>query len=268
MTDQGCYPRTDRTQDVGFVFGALCATHLPGPMLIEILRHLHLTESAARNTLAKMVRQGALVTQPLRRVRRYSLSPSVLMRFVDVKSAGSVPAWSGEFRAVVHSVPGTERRFRDRLQYLAVHHGFGTLRAGVLISVHDRTAELLERLGEVPATVTLHRAGLVPDDLGQARRMAARAWDLEQLAATYRTVRHEVDARLEGPLEVPAHDEGRWDLFRAWNRLYRSVTRVRIQDPHLTPELLPTAWPATDLGERLERINAVWGLGMAPFLRA
>lgn len=267
MTERERYRRTDRTMDVGFVFGALAAIQLPGPMLVRLLTELHMTESAARNTLAKMVRQGVLVAEPVGRMRRYALSASTLLRYRQVQGAAGPASWEGSFAAVIHQVPESARWFRDRLLYYAAYHGYGTLRPGVLIAVHDRAEHLYERLGPCPEGARLHRTRLQPEDLAEARHMAAEAWDLEQLTAEHHRVLAVIEDRLHREEDLPETDEGWWEAFRTWNRLYRDVYGVQLQDPNLPGALLPARWPGVDHRARLAALNRVWGPPLSTFLR-
>lgn len=267
MTDRERYRRTDRTQDVGFVFGALAATHLPGPVLVRLLGQLHLTESAARNTLAKMVRQRVLVSEPVGRRCVYSLPPAVLEKYRQVQGVAEPQPWSGRYFTVIHGVPESARWYRDRLQYTAAYFGFGALRPGVLIGTRDRAAALLEHLGGVPEGAVVHHAQLVPAFLAEARRMAADAWDLDALATRYAHVIERIETAERTHPRLPDGHEARWDVFRAWNRLYREVTDLQIADPHVPGALLPRSWPRADHGARLRALNMRWGPGLTAFLR-
>jgi DNA-binding transcriptional regulator PaaX len=288
VTDLEHYRRTDRAQDVGFVFGALSAVQLPGPGLLRLLGHLHMTESAARSTLAKMVRLGRLDVERHGRVGVYSLGAPLARRYRQIEGTAEPPAWSGGFHGLLHHVPESARWFRDRLVYYAGFHGFGTLRPGVLISARPDAGTVLDQLGEVPAGAFVHRVRVTPESLEEARHMARTAWDLagiarraEDLTARIRAVRGsgEIESALgaggEGlgprgkPRPEPPADETRlWEAFRQWNALYEQVVRVVMIDPHLPAELLPQRWPVSTLFTELNGLNARWGPVLQPMLRA
>lgn len=267
MTDRERYRRTDRTQDVGFCFGALSATHLPGPALVLLLGELGLTPSAARNTLAKMVRQHALVSEPIGRSSLYSFSPETLKKYRQIEGTERPPAWSGEFRTVVYHTPERSRWFRDRLRYFAEFCGLGMLRPGVLIGVRDARDVIGHLLTDVPADVWIHHGALRPDSIDDARIIVGRAFDLAALRRDDERIRTAVARELRHP-GVPDDDQGRWDLFRRWNRLYRDVTEFHMRDPHLPPEILPVDWSANDHMAALDTLNASWGPPLADFLQA
>lgn len=267
MTDHERYRRTDRMQDVGFVFGALGAQSLPGPVLVQMLGHLHLGESAVRSTLSRMVRTGALTGEPAGRVVVYSLTATVMEKFHQVDGTAPVPAWGGEFAALIHRVPEAVRWYRDRLQYVSAYFGYGMLRPGVLIAARDRSAELLARLPEAPGGVDIHRVALRPEGIAGARSMVVEAWDLGQLTARYRRLETLLREALCEVRAIPADDQGRWSAFRTWNRIYREVIELQVADPHLPEELLPADWPRPRCRALLARLDARWAPSLTAFLR-
>lgn len=277
MTELERYRRTDRAQDVVFAFGALAATHLPGPGLVRLLARLHMTESAVRSTLAKMARLGRLNVERQGRLGVYSLSAPITRRFRQVQGTARLPSWSGSFQGLLHQVPESARWFRDRLTYYASFHGYGTLRPGVLISAHDGQDAVLEQLGTVPADAFVHQVTITPATLRQARRIAASTWDLASIAARSSVITTRV-AHLErvddptGPTlggdHGPTADDDPWVVFERWNALYQDVMDVVFADPHLPQELLPPSWPVGTMFAELDRLNAGWGPSLQPILRA
>lgn len=266
MTERLRYRRTDRELDVGFCFGAIAATHLAGPVLIRLLGALHLSESAARNTLAAMVHRGSLLARREGRVAVYELAPAVLEKYRQVERTAPVRTWTGEFRTVIYRAPERTRAFRDRLQYVAEYCGLGMLRPGVLIGTRDVRASVTAWLGEAPEGVVLHHGSLRPDDLDEARAMARQAWALDALRRDYARVLTALDRAAETPLPAGGAEE-QWELLRQWNRLYREVIELQIRDPDLPRELLPRTWPRDDYVERLGRLDASWGPVLSRFLR-
>ena len=85
-----------------------------------------------------------------------------------------------------------------------------------------------------PAGVMLLEANVSPDD---ARRLAARAWPLEQLDADYR--RFIATATETGPAVEPA---GLDSLVRRV-RLIHEYRRIILRDPLLPAALLSPEWP-------------------------
>lgn len=254
MTDLERYRRTDRAQDVAFVFGALAAARLPGPGLLRLLERLHMTESSARSTLAKMVRMGRLDVERRGRLGLYSLGAPLAHRCRQIEGTAARPAWSGSFHGLLHQVPESARWFRDRLSYYADFHGFGTLRPGVLISARAGADTVLEQLGEVPAGAFVHRVLITPESLEEARDMAGPAWDLAAVAHRGEDLTSCIRELRDG-VEESADEQSLSDGFVQWNALYQQVMRVVLADPHLPAELLPQRWPIGAMFAELNRLN-------------
>ncbi|MCG7311407.1 PaaX family transcriptional regulator C-terminal domain-containing protein [Brachybacterium sp. ACRRE] len=270
MTDLERYRRTDRAQDVGFVFGALTAASLPGPGLLRLLGRLHMTESAAHSTLAKMVRMGRLDVERHGRVGLYSLGAPLARRYRQIEGTATPATWSGSFHGLLHQVPESARWFRDRLTYYADFHGFGSLRPGVLISARAEADTVLGQLGEVPEGALVHRVQITPESIEEARGMAEATWDLAEVGRRAEDLTARIRA-LRGSVELagrPADDAPLWDVFGQWNALYQQVLRVVLADPHLPAELLPPRWPVGAMFAELNRLNSRWGPTLQPFLRA
>jgi phenylacetic acid degradation operon negative regulatory protein len=72
-------------------------------------------------------------------------------------------------------------------------------------------------------------------DLPTARRLAARAWPLDQVAARYQDFLARFPAD-PGPL-------GDLEALIARMLLIQEYRRIVLRDPHLPADLLPAAWP-------------------------
>lgn len=247
--------------DIGFVFGALGASALPGPVLIGMLGALGTHESAARNALTVMSTRGMVVTQRHGRYGVYRLAPGSLARYRQIEGTAPEPSWTGRFHAVVYDVPERHRAYRDRLRYVADAAGYGLLRPGVLISPEDRLDRLTGGLGKHPPGCRFYPVGVETSDLTQARQMTRDAWDLETLAAQYR------DAR-ERLAHVEAATPADWrDGLNRWHDLYARLLTFQMADPGLPRELLPAPWPRTDLTEAMAQLNRHWAPLLHPWLR-
>lgn len=247
--------------DIGFVFGALGASALPGPVLIGMLGALGTQESAARNALTVMCTRGMVVAERHGRYGVYCLASGSLARYRQIEGTAPEPSWTGRFHALVYDVPERHRAYRDRLRYVADAAGYGLLRPGVLISPEDRLDRLTRVLGEHPAGCSFYPVGMETSDLTQARRMTRDAWDPEALAAQYR------DAR-ERLAHVDAATPASWrDGLSRWYDLYTRLLTFQMADPGLACELLPAPWPRTDLTEAMTQLNRHWAPLLQRWLR-
>jgi phenylacetic acid degradation operon negative regulatory protein len=242
------YRYTRRSFDVGFVFGALGADALPGPVLVSFLGRLGLQPSAARNLLTTMRSMGSLDVERVGRIARYRLTPTVRDRYRELEGTAAEPRWHGRFHALLYDIPEKHRPFRDRFRYLVEYAGYGTIRPGVLISPDDRRWRVESRIGELPAGCRIYPTEIVPVDLDQARCMTRDAWDLDALAALYRQTAEALRA-------VGRGDDLSQLTFEGWNTLYHRLAAFRLQDPHLPAELLPSDWPRLRFAEALDQVN-------------
>lgn len=256
------YRRTPRSMDVGFVFGALGADELAGTVLVRMLAPLGLGESATRNLLTRMVARGSLEVRRSGRLAGYRLSPGVLSRYREIEGTDVVAPWSGRFHAIVYDIGERHRSLRDRFRYLYAYAGYGVLRSGLLIAPVDRRDRVGSQLPELPRGCVAFACDVVPTDPAEARRMAATAWDLDDVSRRYREA-----AALLAQSQHRSFDDP-WAGLAELRSLYQQLYGVQLADPRLPPELLPTDWPAAHFGDLREELNRAWGPQLQPRLRA
>lgn len=246
--------------DVPFLFGALGANAVTGPVLVRMLDGLGVRESAARNLLVRMCDMGFLDVERHGRVAVYRINSESRPRYHQVEGTEEDPAWGGSFHTVVYDIPERFRRLRDRLHHTAHQAGYGQLRPGVLITVGDRWSRLRLAPTDFPAGTWCHRGRLVPRDLTEARTMTARAFDLPDLADRYETA-------LAACERAPRPAEPSWEALVAWRALYSDFFTAQIADPNLPESLLPAGWPAGRFRAAQLAVNERIGNVVQPFLR-
>ena len=254
------YRWTDSMLDVPFLLGALAANALAGPSLVALLGGLGRQEAAARNLLTRMRELGAVEVEQQGRVNVYRLAASSYARYQEVEGTRTRQPWTGVFDAVLYSVPESERTLRDRVVHTARSAGYGLLRPGVLIAADRRWDRLRIDPAELPGNAWLHHATVTPESPGDAREMALRAWDLDDLAAAYdRALERCVAAT--GPVEVG------WPALRRWRDVYATCFDAQLKDPNLPVEVLPTTWPRARFDRAQAAMNQQIGRALQPFLR-
>ncbi len=222
---------------------------LAGPVLVRLLGDLGQSEAAARSALLRMRRVGLLTSTRTGRGARYGPSAAVRAGHARHRNqfTGSGPEWDGGFHALLVSVPESDRGFRDELRRAAARSGYRTLRPGLLIAPSDRTGEMDPVLSRVPSGASLvsARLQLSPPD---TCRVAADLWRLDDLAARYRSLvvaaREAVRKAAEQPPAGPAAVRG---LAAAALPSYEAIA----DDPGLPADLLPSAWPGSQLSRAL-----------------
>jgi phenylacetic acid degradation operon negative regulatory protein len=200
--------------------------------------------------LLRMRREGWLDSERAGREARYRLTPAInsAQARIEAQLHGQRPEWTGSFSGVLYEVPEQARAFRDRLRRTAQLLGYATLRPGLLVATTDRWPELVSLLPARPAGRQLLRTrlSLSADD---SRRVAARIWGLDALAAHYRSVLAESRAEID---RAQRHPPGA-TAFRALAAATLPIFDASAEDPDLPAALLPPGWPGDQMGAVLER---------------
>src|SRR5919198_1862752 len=158
--------------------------------LIGALEALEHKAPAARRALARSVTAGWLRTERHgRRSRVHLTAPTAEMLRSGAEriySFGEPWDWDGHWLLVVLRVPEERREVRHQLRTRLAWAGFGSLGGGLWISPHvGRESELREMAaGEPAAELLSFRAEL--GALGAPERLIAEAWELEEVADSYR----------------------------------------------------------------------------------
>ena len=253
VTSDGPAQRGRSIRLVPFLFGiahGLDRTELPGPVLVRLLGDLGLTESAARALIARMQRDGQLAGRRRGRTVDYRLVGEFARAFERIRTAATGPSWSGRFHAVLYQVPERHRAFRDQLRRVAVFAGYGLLQHGVLISPTDRRAQLAPTLAAAPAGAQVI-FGELRLDAADAAQAAHQAWDLAQLAATYRRHIRALHAAL-GRTGTPRPDG---HTLRRFADLLGEPLVDTLRATALPPELAPPDWPLPKLRAAIEAVQ-------------
>jgi phenylacetic acid degradation operon negative regulatory protein len=201
--------------------------------LVAALRALGYTEHAARQALARSVRDGWLESERHGRRARVHLTPATAELLSSgaerIYGFGRPWEWGGEWLIVVLRVPEARRELRHQLRARLAWAGLGSLGGGVWVTHHvEREAELeaLVDAESVAEVVSFHgRIGT----LGDPRRVAEAAWDLDAVAEQYESFYSRF--RRLGP-STPAA------IFRAQTELVHEWRKFPFLDPDLPEELL------------------------------
>lgn len=245
-------PRTDDLPEqsrtgIGFLFGALQADAIPGPVLVELMDTLGFAEPATRQLLARMLRQGQLTRRRVGRVSVYRLAGDYLERWSRLRYGDTTPSWDGTFHVVVHDIPERMRVRRERLLGAALRAGFGQVRPGLLIGLAEPSFVDQRTTGDA-SNPPLIETGTLQLDPDAARRMAATAWSLPARAADLRRASAELERLLNRV------DQAATDGTAALQLMFEAGTIAgspRYRVPALPTELLPADWPAPAVQELL-----------------
>ncbi len=241
---------------IGFVFGALDATALPGPILVQLMGVLGVAEPTGRQVLARKLREGDLERERVGRISVYRMAGAYLERWLRLRHGDTPLTWDGSFHVVLHDVPERHRRRREALQSAAARAGYGQLRPGVLIGLTEPGfAEQLAAAPDWPTQDAVVETGQLDVDLPTARRIAARVWRLADRQHDLRRAADEVDDLLRevdgGIAGGTAHGE------LAFRQLFRGIMLAagpRYNVPILPAELLPDDWPSDQVQQLLVKV--------------
>lgn len=165
--------------DVVSVFGSLWARTLPIPVIVALLGERGYSESSVRNQIGRMVSRGAMRAEKIGKFSVVSLAPHVEANFLQVSPAAVAPVYDGTLSLVLYEIPEVSRTCRDRLLYIAEHHGYGKLRSGALLGVVDRSHEVLPFV-ELPPDAWATATTLRPVSLRQAQELVERSYGVSE----------------------------------------------------------------------------------------
>jgi len=210
----------------------------PVAALVRLLAPAAISPPAVRTAVSRMARQGWLVPVRLPGGPGYRLTPRAtnrLQQAADRIYRREIPAWDGRWHVVVIDRV-TERAKRDRLKSALGYLSYACLDGSTWISPRC-SAEL----DPVIAAEQVRAERFFASYDGDARGLAARAWDLDGLARAYRhwiARASEIAARAIGDQPDDVTFAVRSELVHEWRKFL-------FIDPGLPAELLPTDWPGT-----------------------
>ena len=210
--------------------------------LVRLLAPLGISAPAVRTAVSRMARQGWLAPVRLPGGAGYRLTPRAVGRLREAAERiyrRGTPPWDGHWHVVVVERVA-ERSGRERLKSALGYLGYACVDRSTWIS--PRPSVELESLLAVER-ISAERFRARYD--GDARGLAARAWDLDRLAAAYSDWlgrAHE----LVRPGERDLPDE---TVFAIRSELVHEWRKFLFSDPGLPAELLPARWPGRAAAE-------------------
>lgn len=219
---------------------------MPISGLVRLLDDFGVSEDAARCTISRLKRDGALAVRRDGGRVLYSLTrQGAIAAHVDQPPRPAPPEWDGRWWLVSYQLPGVKRAWREALRKQLEHLGYGRLAQGYYISPYGYREQLTARLRElgIEQWVDLYSAeqvaGREPSD------KAAAIWDLQGLADRYQSFldKHEPLARRFADL---ARTDGGIEpalALVAYVYLCEDHDAISAADPLLPARLLPKDWP-------------------------
>jgi phenylacetic acid degradation operon negative regulatory protein len=203
--------------------------------LLRLLAPLGVAAPAVRTAISRLVSQGWLEPVRLQQGAGYRMTPQAERRLSAAARRiyrRDIGEWDGRWHLVViDHVPS--RTARERVRGGLTYLGYAPLRESTWISPRA-SAELDALL--VGEGVGAERFWATFD--GDGARLAATAWDLEDIAKSYQGWLAEARAVLGDP-DRPLTDE---QAFTLRSQLVHEWRKFLFRDPSLPRELLPDDW--------------------------
>ena len=239
--------------DVISAFGCLRARGLPGPVIVSILAEHGYSSSSVHNQLVRMVHREMLSSARTGRVSVYRLSDRILAGFMDISGEREAPSFEGRFHAILYSIPESARMLRDRFRYVARMLGYRQLRPGLLLGLADRSHDLSAQLPAVVEPGWCEFATIEPRDIDAAKRMTARAFDLESATLQLPSLDGQLAAlSLDG--SQPGSGCPDMSLAKFFD-IYFDVAQAVMTHPILPPGLVGPEQPALRFRTLMDRCN-------------
>ncbi len=194
--------------------------------LLEITRAFRIGDGLVRTALSRLVTDGWFERWKLGRNSFYRLTPSGNEAFAAATQriyASAPTPWSGAFDLLI--LDGAEGR--GGLQ----ESGYGMIGPGLFVSA-----------GAIPAADGALHLSAKPADTATARKVVAKAWPLDEIAARYGrflAVYQRLPAGLAAAKSAPL------DALVMRILLIHDFRRAVLRDPLLPVELLPEGWPGS-----------------------
>jgi phenylacetic acid degradation operon negative regulatory protein len=226
--------------------------------VVAALARFDVGEKNARQAVARLAEQDLVVSERIGREARWHLTPTGRRLLEDGTDriygfGGDDGGWDGRWLVVLCAVSEEQRAQRQQLRGRLGFAGFGFLSPGVAVSPHLEREQvatgIVEELGLEPSAVVL-RAEV--GELVSAEEFLVRAWDLDGLAADYRSFLADVERRR------PGHPD---ECFVALTELVHAWRRFPFVDPELPAAVLPDDWPGGPAKACFDDRHAAWSPG-------
>ena len=214
----------------------------PVASLVRLLAPLGIAAPAVRTAISRMVRQGWLAPVRLAGGPGYALTPQASRRLDEAAERiyrHGDPQWDGQWHVlIVERV--RDRARRDRVR--AALHYLGYAPLGDTTWISPRASVELDAL---LVAERLRAERFHASYAGDPGGLLERAWDLDQLARTYRRWLATASELVAG-VSPDATDEV---VFALRSTLVHEWRKFLFSDPGLPASLLPAQWPGHEAAD-------------------
>jgi phenylacetic acid degradation operon negative regulatory protein len=235
----------ERILDVYGAFGRRVGGWIAIADLIALLGPMGLDAQSLRSATSRMKRSGLLSASRQDGTAGYALTTAAMELLADGDRRIFHPLVEQTKRGwvlAVFSVPESQRDSRYLIRSRLAGLGFGTVASGVMVAPRAMAPEARHMLQRrrLHQFVHLWESELI--DAAEARSMVASAWDLKDIASSYRHFIRHAGATVKQAKKSRAPD-GEW-AFGAYIDVLAEWRPLPYLDPDLPLDLLPATWPA------------------------
>lgn len=228
--------------------------------LVQLTRTLGITEVAVRSAVARLAREGWIVSRKQGNRSFYGLSETGrgLIEEGTRRIYERRPDWNGRWCLLAYSIPESRRAHRDRIRKQLAWLGFGALGGGTYASPRDVATE-------VQTLIAAHGVGAYSrvfsarfEGPGSDAALARQCWDLASIAKRYDAfIAHYAplyrrDLRRRRSRTLPDRE-----AFIVRFLLTHDFRRFPFIDPELPASLLPAHWAGASARELFEKYHGM-----------
>jgi phenylacetic acid degradation operon negative regulatory protein len=222
--------------------------------MTRLLAVFGIEPATVRVSMSRLKKAGWFITRRQQRETIYELSTDML-RVLDEgrvrifqRPQGS---WCGKWTMVIYQVPETDRALREQLRKDLSWHGFGQLSTSTWVAARDLFQEAHKLASDYPsATIDVFWCGT--GDTDTDTQLAARCWDLDQLARDY----EQFIVNYASLNDVAANSTKPGDqALVERTQLISDFRRFLFRDPFLPAELQSADWPGDQAFELFKEIH-------------
>lgn len=233
--------------------------------MATILSWFGVTEDATRVTMSRMRREGWFTSRRHGRTSYYELSDRGWTLLQQGRSRifdRHRDAWRGEWHIVVLQHDAGTGADRDRIRKELAWRGYAPMAPSTWIGSRDQADGLPASLPDgVHVRTFTARSSAAQDD----RELAAEHWDLDELAADYRSFLRDHESLMAESALASLSDE---EALVKRTEITHEYRLFPFRDPDLPADLLPNDWPGYEAhGLFLHLVDALADRAWAAFDR-
>lgn len=214
--------------------------------LIRLLKEFGHNEQAVRAAISRMGKQGWVQSEKKGNKSYYSLTERGEARMEEASNRiykSESPAWDGQWRILVYTIPENKRHLRDELRKELVWSGFGLLSNSCWITPNPLEVQISRLIEKYEISSYVHFFQATYEGMKKQIDLVEKCWDLEDINEHYAQFIQEYRQNYtvdKNKLEKGVMTDG--SCFVTCALLVHQYRKFLFIDPSLPQELLPEKW--------------------------